>query len=152
MNIFIFLCLIKHAVRPKSCYFMVLNTLTEPIRKKSNRGYENRNRTEPWKSWTVPALDIVKFPNFDLPGTHPITTMGLWRTLDISDLAFTQRRFNLLIVGDTHAHSSPPGRFDSATYLSWVLWATSYTMVGFVIIITLVWFFQCVTPCKNKGG
>ena len=24
--------------------------------KKSNRGYENRNRTEPWKSWTVPAL------------------------------------------------------------------------------------------------
>ena len=35
---------------------MVLNTFTEPIRKKSNRGYENRNRTEPWKSWTVPAL------------------------------------------------------------------------------------------------
>ena len=56
MIIFYILCLIKHAERPKSFYFMVLNTFTEPIRKKSNRGYENRNRTEPWKSWTVPAL------------------------------------------------------------------------------------------------
>ena len=59
----IFLCLIMHAVRPKSCYFMVFNTFTEPIRKKSNRGYENRNRTEPWKSWTVPALVRCHFVN-----------------------------------------------------------------------------------------
>ena len=50
------LYLIKHAVITKSCYFMVLSTFTEPIRKKSIRGYENQNRTEPWKSWTVPAL------------------------------------------------------------------------------------------------
>ena len=35
-------------------------TFTEPIRKKSNRGYENRNRTEPWKSWTVPALLYIQ--------------------------------------------------------------------------------------------
>ena len=41
---------------------MVWNTFTEPIRKKSNRGYENRNRTEPWKSWTVPALNITGLP------------------------------------------------------------------------------------------
>ena len=43
---------------------MALNIFTEPIRKKSNRGYENRNRTEPWKSWTVPAL--LKYMNFNL--------------------------------------------------------------------------------------
>ena len=35
---FYILCLIKHAVRPKSCYFMVLNTLTEPIRKNRIEG------------------------------------------------------------------------------------------------------------------
>ena len=48
MIIFIFLCLTKNAVRPKSCYgyFMVLNTLTEMIRKK-NRIEGMRIQIEP---------------------------------------------------------------------------------------------------------
>ena len=54
MIIFIFLCLIKHAVRPKSCYFMVLNTLKEPIRKNRIEGMRieiepNRENPEPFQ-------------------------------------------------------------------------------------------------------
>ena len=42
---------------------MELNIFSEPIRKKSNRGYVYRNRTEPCKSRTVPVLFQKHIPD-----------------------------------------------------------------------------------------
>ena len=62
---FYILFLIKHAVRPKSCYFMVLNTFTEPIRKNRIEGI--RIETEPNRENPEPFQLVV----FRLSPTSP---------------------------------------------------------------------------------
>ena len=42
--------------------------------KKSNRGYENRNRTKPWTSWTVPALIFTCMYFYLLQCTYDMST------------------------------------------------------------------------------
>ena len=60
---------------------MVLNSFTEPIRKKSNRGYENRSRTKPWKSWTVPALECNMRGSYLVAPDLEITCNGIIKLL-----------------------------------------------------------------------